>query len=108
MFNQRCEVISYLCGEVDSVKDLKKLIGDIFSDDISGLMLSTIHKSKGLEIERIFFLCPELIPSKYAVMDWQLEQERNLKYVGITRAKDELIYVSSETFMTDIQSRLVI
>ena len=108
MFNQRCEVISYLCGEVDSVKDLKKLIGDIFSDDISGIMLSTIHKSKGLENERIFFLCPELIPSKYAVMDWQLEQERNLKYVGITRAKDELIYVSSETFMSDIQSRLVI
>ena len=53
----------------------------------------TIHKSKGLENDNVFFLAPELIPSRFATQPWQLEQESNLKYVAITRAKNSLIYV---------------
>jgi len=38
-------------------------------------------------------LNPELIPSKYASTEEELQQEQNLKYVAITRAKSELIYI---------------
>jgi superfamily I DNA/RNA helicase len=69
-------------------------------------MLSTIHKAKGLENDRIFFLCPELIPSKYATQPWQYEQEANLKYVAITRAKQELIYVWTNIFNNDIKGKV--
>lgn len=69
-------------------------------------MLSTIHKAKGLENDRVFFLCPELIPSRFATQPWQYEQERNLKYVAITRAKRELIYVSGGAFRQDIESEI--
>jgi superfamily I DNA/RNA helicase len=69
-------------------------------------MLSTIHKAKGLENNRIFFLIPELIPSKFATMDWQYEQEENLRYVAITRAKRELIYVHTNTFLEDIKGKV--
>ena len=103
---QRIEVIQCLCEEVESVKELRKLIEGIFSDDINGIILSTIHKAKGLENDRVFFLCPELIPSRFATMDWQFEQEQNLKYVAITRAKKELIYGHSKEFLEDIKGRV--
>lgn len=96
------EVIACLKDEVQSVEKLKKMIADIFSDDVQGIILSTIHKAKGLENDRVFFVCPELIPSKYCTQDWQFEQEKNLKYVAITRAKSELVYVSTENFNKNI------
>ena len=89
-------------NEVSNVAELKNLISNIFSDDVKVIVLSTIHKSKGLENEVVFFLCPSLIPSKYATTDWMIIQELNLKYVAITRAKSELIYVSDEDFKMDI------
>lgn len=106
IFNQKSEVIKFLCEEVSTVDQLKTMIKNIFSDKIKGIILSTIHKSKGLENDRIFFICPELIPSKYAEQDWELEQERNLKYVAITRAKSELIYVHECEFKEDITKKI--
>lgn len=106
LLHQRIDVINCLCGEVCNVKELKTVISDIFTDEVKGILLSTIHKAKGLENKRIFFLCPELIPSKYAKMDWQYEQEQNLMYVGITRAKEELIYVNGKQFLQDIINKI--
>lgn len=105
---QKIEVINCLCEEVNNVSELKKIIEDIFSDDIKGILLTTIHKAKGLENNKIFFLAPELIPSRFATQDWQLEQERNLKYVAITRAKKELVYVSSDVFLNDIKNKITV
>jgi superfamily I DNA/RNA helicase len=58
--------------------------------------LSTIHKAKGREWDRVGFLDAHLIPAKWARQDWELEQEDNLAYVGVTRAKQELVYLDSE------------
>lgn len=103
---QKIEVILCLSGEVGSVAELKKLIDNIFSDDVKGILLSTIHKAKGLENNKIFFLLPELIPSKFATMDWHFEQEANLKYVAITRAKHELVYVTSDIYVSDLNCKI--
>lgn len=108
VLSQNVEVINYLSLEVKTVDGLVRLIKNIFSDDIKGILLSTIHKAKGLENDKIFFLCPELIPSKFATQDWQLEQEQNLKYVAITRAKSELIYVIGSQFKEDLKSKIII
>lgn len=108
LFIQRLDVIECLMNEVGSVDGLKNLIEEIFSDEVKGIMLSTIHKAKGLENERIFFICPELIPSKYATEEWMLQQERNLFYVAITRAKDTLIYVLESDFKSDLKSKISI
>jgi len=106
IFEQRRDVITCLSAEVDTVKELVQMIEKIFSDDVKGIMLSTIHKAKGLENDKVFFLCPELIPSRFATQPWQYEQERNLLYVGITRAKKELVYVSGSEFILDLESIL--
>ena len=76
---------------------LKQKIKNIFSDDKTGIILSTIHKSKGLEAKRVFFLNPELIPSKFAKTPKALYAEDCLKFVAITRAKEELVYCHINT-----------
>lgn len=56
------------------------------------LTLCTVHKAKGKEWSNVAILQPELMPSKAARQDWQIEQEDNLQYVAATRAKTRLIY----------------
>ena len=106
LFLQRLEVIECLIYEVPDVKSLLGLLDDIFSDEVNGILLTTIHKSKGLENDVIFFLCPELIPSVFATQPWQFEQEYNLKYVAITRAKKELIYVDGNSFKLSLIEKI--
>ena len=58
------------------------------------LTLSTVHKSKGREWQRVYILGrAKYMPSPYAKKAWQIEQESNLEYVAITRAIAELIDV---------------
>jgi superfamily I DNA/RNA helicase len=79
-----------------SVKDVKSRIEKIFSDSEEGIRLSSIHKAKGLEAERVFILAIDgaSIPHPMARSEWQLEQEFNLKYVAITRAVKRLTWVT--------------
>lgn len=60
------------------------------------ISLMSIHKAKGLEFDSVYFLDPWRIPSKYAQSENELEQERNLNYVAVTRAKSELNFVNLE------------
>jgi len=59
------------------------------------VVLSSIHKSKGLEAERVYILDVGLIGFRAKPGTWQMEQENNLKYVAITRAKESLHFVST-------------
>lgn len=72
-------------------------INSVFTDnkDSPGIRLSSVHRAKGLEAQRIFFLMPEGAgcPHPMAKTAWAREQENNLLYVGITRAISELVYV---------------
>jgi superfamily I DNA/RNA helicase len=70
-------------------------IDSMFTDDGRGILtLCTCHKAKGLEWDRVFIYRRDLMPSKFARQDWQKEQESNLEYVAITRAKKELVFLS--------------
>jgi DNA helicase-2/ATP-dependent DNA helicase PcrA len=75
------------------VTDVVAYIDNIFSDNVSGILtLSTIHRSKGREWKRVYWLDRfNTCPSKYAQMDWEREQEINLQYVAATRSMGELI-----------------
>lgn len=96
------EILSKNCIMADELIDKLKAI---FSDDTDGICLSTIHKSKGLEADRVFIIHSDLMPSKYAKQDWEIEQERNLEYVAITRAKSLLGYITDFDAYKDIESQ---
>jgi len=93
-YDEKVAIIQILSERFTSVNLLKEFIERIFLDkDLPGITLSTIHKTKGLEADRVFILLPNLIPSQFATTPKQLQQEQNLLYVARTRAKKELIYI---------------
>ncbi len=57
-----------------------------------GVLISTLHASKGLEFDRVFIIniCEGVIPYKRSVSDSAVMEERRLFYVGMTRAIREL------------------
>ena len=81
----------FLARVSDSILDLKHKIKSIFTDEIQGIVLSTVHKIKGLEANRVFIVRPDLLPMQTA-KPWQYIQEKNLEYVAYTRAKLDLIF----------------
>ena len=65
--------------------------------------LMTLHSSKGLEFDYVFVIGMEegLLPHSRAFTDEsELEEERRLCYVGITRAKQKLTLTFAETRLT--------
>lgn len=77
----------------DDIMSVVAYIDNIFADNVQGILtLSTIHKSKGREWQRVFWLDRlNTCPSKYAKLEWELEQEMNLCYVAATRSMGELV-----------------
>lgn len=90
---EKCSILERLSNIWTSVEVMKSKIEKIYTEDEKdGVILSTIHKSKGLESDRVFFLNPNLIPSPRVTCEEALYSEYCLKFVAITRAKKELIY----------------
>lgn len=89
-------VINSLRKSGRTVSAVVASIRAMFSDDEGNgiLTLCTCHKSKGLEWDRVFIYRRDLMPSRHAVQNWQLEQEANLEYVAITRAKHTLVWLA--------------
>lgn len=84
-------------------QDLLKKIDVIFTDEeTDGVCLSTIHKAKGLESDNVFILCSSLMPSKFATKTWEIESEKNLIYVALTRPKKCLNYISEKDFPANL------
>lgn len=94
----RRDCIECFCEEKITVEEVIDSIKAIFSDEENGVgvKFSSVHKAKGLEANNVYLLQPEgaTIPHPMARTKWQREQELNILYVAITRAKNTLVYVS--------------
>ena len=62
------------------------------NNTVEGVHMLTMHGSKGLEykIVMVMDVCEGIIPYNKAVLDEQIEEERRLFYVAMTRAKEKL------------------
>jgi len=58
--------------------------------ELNPVILSTVHKSKGLQFHRVYILRDDMWPHPRSTREEDLEQEYNNKYIGRTRAEDEL------------------
>ena len=86
MFGSLEELEYHIASYCDSSqKQIKK-------QDINGVTLMTYHTSKGLEFDKVYLPdCNEgVIPHKKSILPSQIEEERRLFYVAMTRAKEEL------------------
>ena len=70
---------------------------DTMSDD--GVSVMTIHAAKGLEFDTVFIIGmnEEIFPNQKAVMEGDIEEERRLCYVAVTRAKRNLYMIGAKT-----------
>lgn len=98
-FCEKVDILILLFSKFKTVIEVENFILTLFEDDDrDGVKLMTIHRSKGLESDRVFIINTyegkTLIPSPYAHTPGQLKQENNLKFVSITRAKKELVYLN--------------
>ena len=98
-YEDKLNAINVLAEGLTSTQEVIDRIESIFSDDSkSGICLSTVHKSKGLEADNVYIICEDKFCLKRCMMiDWMAEQEYNLVYVAYTRAKHTL------GFITDFQ-----
>lgn len=104
---EKCQIIRILFNRWKSLEKVKINLESMFKEDSeidrkNAITFSTIHKSKGLEAERVFIINRELLPSKYAKTELELHQEKCLEYVAITRAKRELVYVKTNESLDEI------
>lgn len=97
---EKVEIIRILHSRMGGLDEVRRTVTTLFSNDHEegDVILSTIHKSKGLEADRVFILgFDELIPSEYATTELELYGERCLQFVAVTRAKKELIFIPYKT-----------
>ena len=95
-------------GKGNSIKDFKNWLGDklggldieksekdyrAYKEKIekeNPVILTTSHKSKGLEFSRVYILRYDQFPHPKAKSDEDLQQEENAKFVALTRGQDEV------------------
>ena len=106
---QDATLTNYITNRYDMIKALTVLaenyttktellshIDEIFDETREGVILSTIHKAKGLEADNVYILCNSSMPSSLAKKEWEKNAEQNLIYVAYTRAKKKLGFISEE------------
>lgn len=91
-----------LCENFDNYRDLKEYLEslnrtldgmkNINVANKKGVRVMTMHASKGLEFKTVYLpdLNEGIIPSRKSITDDEIEEERRMLYVAMTRAKEEL------------------
>ncbi|WP_276885749.1 ATP-dependent helicase [Anaerococcus lactolyticus] len=93
-FTQDLETIEDFDKKVLSLKKKIKMINK------SSIILQTIHRSKGLEYDKVFVV--DLNKNEFPIIDYEkdpiknLEEERRVFYVAMTRARDNLYILATK------------
>ncbi|WP_167738678.1 ATP-dependent DNA helicase UvrD2, partial [Streptomyces prasinopilosus] len=74
------------------VAELDERAGAQHAPTVQGVTLASLHSAKGLEWDVVFLVgvAEGMMPITYAKTDEQVEEERRLLYVGVTRARERL------------------
>jgi DNA helicase-2/ATP-dependent DNA helicase PcrA len=80
-------------GPAEFVADLDRRAAEQHAPAAGGVTLATIHAAKGLEWDAVFLagMHDGAMPLVHATSDAEIEEERRLLYVGMTRARTHLV-----------------
>lgn len=92
--NDKMKCIDILASDVDTIEQFNEKVDTLFknSGGPRDIRLSSVHKAKGLEHEKVFIYGADRLTLK-AKTAMQAKQERNLAYVAYTRSRNELYSV---------------
>ena len=98
----KVECLLNLCEGTLTIKDLQENIEKLFNDvdDDKKVILSTVHKAKGLERDRVFMLV-----DTFRYGPGVTGEEANIYYVACTRAKKKLFMVRKLTKYTQYDDK---
>lgn len=103
---ERYQNLSVLVSNASAYETLTEFLSDAIlmssadeSSDKNSVTLMTIHAAKGLEFPVVFIVGLEegLFPSQRSENEDDLEEERRLAYVGMTRAREELLLTFAQS-----------
>jgi DNA helicase-2/ATP-dependent DNA helicase PcrA len=94
MLQDKIDTLVAMCDGMNSIKDLQIMINTLFSEDRSNdaILMSTVHKAKGLESSVVYIMDYKriMLPMKDPDL---AQQELNLKYISLTRSRNELYLI---------------
>ena len=87
--------------EVNALADDSDRVDDTYEQDGQGVSLMTVHAAKGLEFALVIIIALEekIFPHERSLNERDLDEERRLFYVAMTRAKKHLIFTRAECRM---------
>lgn len=95
----QADMLRSLADDAKSIQAVTDRIEALFTDDGLGqagvITCSSVHRAKGLEASRVFILRSTLYPRGWT------QEEANIEYVAITRAKDFLVWVTPSIPQTE-------
>jgi superfamily I DNA/RNA helicase len=89
LIRDKAAALRYLADGASGVSSLRGRIDDLFNNLEKGccIVFSTVHRAKGLEWPRVFILGETF-------RDSDEPEERNIRYVAVTRAKKSMFWVN--------------
>ena len=93
--NQEASLEAFLT-EIALISDV-----DALDADADCVLMLTIHSAKGLEFKNVILAGVEdgIFPMQRAIAEGEIEEERRLMYVGVTRAKENLTITKTASRM---------
>lgn len=80
-------------GGGERLADLKAHLDALFERREGAAVFSSVHRAKGKEASRVFVLRPDSMPSRFAFSAEARKGEDCVRFVALTRATDELVFV---------------
>ena len=85
-------------GEAIERLGLREMMDKRPDEDDNAVQMMTLHAAKGLEFPNVFLLGMEegILPHRTSIEENNIEEERRLAYVGVTRAQTRLTMVLAQ------------
>lgn len=96
--NDTAETLRVISETAIEFSDIEKKLNSLFQDSenvrVPSVILSTVHRAKGLEFDKVNILLETFKSGRRKMSTEEIKEEKNLYFIAITRSKNYLGLVS--------------